>query len=57
MSKTKSWKEKRGVGYESVKNIRAGIKDNQYWEQTDTNTAFILVQFNVTTNPYDLYSL
>ena len=44
-------------GIRICKNIIAGIKDNQYWEQIYANKAYILVQFYVTTNPYDLYSL
>ena len=44
-------------GIQVCKNIIADIKDNQNWEQIDANKAYILVQFNVTANPYDLYSL
>ena len=53
MNKTKSLRSWIQV----LKNIIAGIKDNQYWEQTDANKAYILVQLNVTANPYDLYYL
>ena len=44
-------------GIRICKNIIAGIKDNQYWAQIYANKAYILVQFYVTANPYDLYSL